>query len=92
MEPNNPEIYDNRAEEVLDWYKHYMGIKTGDFAGLVVNHMLKNPDDVSVALERAAQDRANDVRQVMHCTHDNTTPIQLENGPDKRCDDCGHYL
>jgi len=60
MEPNDPDHYDSRAEEAIDWYEHYMSVQIEDLVAEYLSASLRDNRHVSESMRMAIQSRRNE--------------------------------
>lgn len=63
MEPNDSSHYDSRAEEAIDWYKHYMSLQMQDLIADYVARSIRDEREVSESLRMAMQDRMEEMEK-----------------------------
>lgn len=56
--------YENRAEEAIDWYRHYMSVRAEDLAAEYLSRTLRDDREVPEPIEMAAKDRLEEVEKV----------------------------
>jgi hypothetical protein len=60
MEPHNPDHYDTREEEAIDFYNHYLSIQIQDLVAEYVSRSIRDEREVTPPLRMAMEERMDE--------------------------------